>query len=115
MELHIGQIIQKQVKISALTNAEFARQIDKFPQNIKEVFGKQSIDTELLYKISVVLKHNFFAYYTTQLSQKLDLPPDRKFVEDQGSSGNKITRKRLTISYEIDDPSITTQILNLIQ
>ncbi|WP_025142723.1 hypothetical protein [Pedobacter jeongneungensis] len=115
MELHIGQIIQKQVKISALTNAEFARQIDKFPQNIKEVFGKKSIDTDLLYKISVVLKHNFFTYYTVQLSQQLDLPPDRNFVQDQGTFVNKTARKRLTISYEIDDPNITTQILNLIQ
>lgn len=63
MKIHIGQIIEKQVEVSALSKAEFARKIDKFPQNIKEVFGKKSIDTDLLFKISDVLEHDFFQYY----------------------------------------------------
>ncbi|MFD2581530.1 hypothetical protein ACFSR6_03450 [Pedobacter vanadiisoli] len=116
MEIHIGQIIQKQVKNSALTNAEFARLIDKFPQNIKEVFGKKSIDTDLLYKISVVLRHDFFSYYTARLFQEKDLQSDGNFIKGPTTTHNSTpARKRLTISYEIDDPTITTQILNLIQ
>lgn len=38
----------------------FARQLNCDRRNIYNIFSRQSIDTELLFRISKILNHNFF-------------------------------------------------------
>lgn len=101
MEIHIGKIIQEQVELRALSKAEFARKIDKFPQNIKEMFTKKSIDTDLLFKISDVLQHDFFQYYTKS----------NRNVISEPNSNNRGYEVSLTI--KINDPEKEAEILKL--
>lgn len=43
-----------------MTVTEFADKINYSRRNIYSIFSKESIDTSLLFKISEVLKYNFF-------------------------------------------------------
>lgn len=66
MAIHIGQIIKRQLKTVGMNKAEFARRINRTPQNVYDIFGRQSLDTKLLIEIGRVLNHNFFVYFTDE-------------------------------------------------
>ena len=56
----IGNVIRDKVKERGFSNAEFARRINKHIRNVYDIYQRDSIDTELLSKISSVLNFNFF-------------------------------------------------------
>lgn len=60
MEIHLGQLIKAQLEASGMKKSEFARRINRTPQNVFDVFQRKSLDTALLANISVILKYNFF-------------------------------------------------------
>jgi hypothetical protein len=62
-KLHIGKIIRTRLEEIGMTKSEFARRTDTSPQNIYGIFKRESCDSELLRKISVVLNYNFSAFY----------------------------------------------------
>ncbi len=68
MELHIGEKIRKvfegQQKKKGLTVVEFAKQLSTGRQNIYRIFERKSIDTDQLRKISRILQHDFFQYFS---------------------------------------------------
>ena len=57
--LHIGHLIKSVFDESGMTVSEFARQIHLERTTIYSIFERPSIDTLLLARISLVLKHNF--------------------------------------------------------
>lgn len=59
--LHIGQLIKAVFDESGMTISEFARQIHLERSTVYNIFERQSIDTMLLARISLVLKHNFLS------------------------------------------------------
>lgn len=59
-KIHIGSRIREKVNTSGMTVTEFADKINYSRRNIYSIFSKESIDTSLLFKISEVLKYNFF-------------------------------------------------------
>lgn len=62
--MHIGEIIREKVEQIGMSKAEFARKIGLLRQNIeKTVFMKNSLDTDLLCRISEVVNYNFFELY----------------------------------------------------
>jgi len=106
MEIHIGKLIKEQVEISPLTKSEFARKIDKFPQNINEVFSKKSIDTDLLIKISDALNHDFFQYYRNEV--------ENSFKEPAGKYGVSKKGYEVSITIKVNDPAREAEILKMI-
>ena len=66
--VHIGKLIEEVFNTRDLSGAAFARAINKTRQNIYPIFKSQSIDSELLCKISEVLNHDFFQYYQNTLT-----------------------------------------------
>ena len=58
--LHIGHLVKAVFDESGLTVAEFAKRIHCDRTNVYKIFARQSLDTELLVKISKALQHNFF-------------------------------------------------------
>lgn len=73
MKIHIGKKIKEAVKKSGMSVTEFAARINYSRRNIYSIFGKQSVDTSLLIKISEVLEQDFFTHYNTN-SKKHILP-----------------------------------------
>lgn len=67
--LHIGNLIKKRLREQERTVSWFARQLHCDRSNIYKILKRQSIDTDLLWRISVALGHNFFRYYSEQLEE----------------------------------------------
>ena len=65
--IHIGNIIEKELHKQERTVTWLAKNLCCDRTNVYKIFKKQSIDTELLLRISLVMNVNFFEYYKTEL------------------------------------------------
>jgi hypothetical protein len=61
VKLHIGTLIGNELKRQRRPAAWLAQEICCDRTNVYKILRKGSIDTELLCRISVALKHDFFA------------------------------------------------------
>ena len=61
---HIGQEILKEVKAKFPSVAVFARELCKSSSATYEIFGKTSLDTDLLLKVSKLLDRDFFREFS---------------------------------------------------
>lgn len=66
--IHAGQLIEKTLHNQGRTVTWFASQLCCTRPNVYKIFRKSNIDLQLLWRISLILNHNFF----DELSQKLD-------------------------------------------
>ena len=85
MAVHIGKKIKEVTNRMGIKPTEFGKRINKSRETIYNIFTRRSIDTSLLEKISQVLNHDFFQYYTP-LKQEVE-----KLKED-----NQLLREMLT-------------------
>jgi transcriptional regulator with XRE-family HTH domain len=70
MNPKIGEKIKNIFDAKEMKLKDFAEEIGLARQNVYRIFGKDSIDTELLTKISSVLEHDFFQYYKSKESER---------------------------------------------
>ncbi len=68
--IDIGKKIQDVFKKNPMTMVGFAKQVGVNRQVAYNIFARKSINTALLQRISVVLEHNFFQYYSDVLKLK---------------------------------------------
>lgn len=68
----IGKLIEEELRRQEHTVSWFARKLSYDRSNVYRLFQKNSIDTALLFRISVILRKNFFAI----LSEKLEITKD---------------------------------------
>ena len=61
MKLDIGEIIRQEFEKSGLSASQFARMINKERTLVYHLFKRQSIDTDLLYQICMVLNVDLFS------------------------------------------------------
>lgn len=67
MALHIGEKIKARAKELRIGPTELAGMINTSKQNVYGIYKRKTLDSELLRKISLVLKLDFFsAYYDKQ-------------------------------------------------
>ncbi len=71
--IHIGKRIETVLREKERTVAWFARKLYCNRQNVYDIFKRESIDTTLLQRISVILEHNFFR----DLSDNIDADDDK--------------------------------------
>ena len=64
MKLDIGEIIRHEFEKSGLSASQFARMINKERTLVYHLFKRQSIDTDLLYHICMVLNVDFFSLFS---------------------------------------------------
>lgn len=78
--LHIGQMIEAELRRQERTVTWFARQLHCDRRNIYDVFHRSSIDTSMLMRICLILRTNFFASLADAYIRLQDsvLPPPRK-------------------------------------
>ena len=69
--IHIGSIIKKRFDEQGLSESWLAKQLCCDRTNIYSIFKRESIDTMLLTKISLILKHDFFKYYCEDIKTQL--------------------------------------------
>lgn len=63
-DIHIGELIRKEMRRQGKTNAWLAEQIGVTPRTANKIFSKKDIDTAQLLHISKALQHDFFGYYS---------------------------------------------------
>lgn len=68
-QINIGEEIQKEMENQNIGATVMAKKIDTNRRRIYRILDKNSIDTELLFKVSKVLKHDFFKLYSDKLSE----------------------------------------------
>ena len=59
--MHIGKMIQQELRRSGMTVTAFADALACHRQNVYKIFSNPDINTNLLFRISVILHHDFFA------------------------------------------------------
>lgn len=58
--VHIGSLIEKELRRQERSVTWFASKLHCDRSNVYKIFKKQSIDTQLLEKIGIILQRNFF-------------------------------------------------------
>ena len=87
---NIGKIIEDKLREKGVSVSEFARRINTNRNNVYDIFRRESIDTQLLQKISTVLEYDFFQHFKSAQSiasepintySKENLEVDKQVVE----------------------------------
>ncbi len=66
----IGLLIKEELLRQERGITWFARKLACDRSNIYRIFDKESIDTGLLLRISLILQHDFFSEYTQHFEQR---------------------------------------------
>lgn len=69
----IGQLIKDELTAQERSVAWFARKLCLDRSNVYRLFQKNSIDTSLLMRISLVLNKDFFSLLSDQIRMRRDL------------------------------------------
>ncbi len=72
MSIFIGDEIKKKVKERKMTVARLSRELGCHRTNIYRIFDSASVDSDVLFRLSIILKFNFFDLYSNQIIQKID-------------------------------------------
>lgn len=67
--IHIGKVIEKVLRDQGKTVTRFARSLYCDRTNVYKIFQRESVDSEMLYRISKILSHDFFKYYSKELEE----------------------------------------------
>ncbi|MBK9452245.1 MAG: hypothetical protein IPN95_23050 [Bacteroidetes bacterium] len=73
-QVHIGELIKSRAKAMRLGPTELGARIETSKQNIYGIFKRQSIDTELLTRISLALDYDFFTHLSQALGENREKP-----------------------------------------
>lgn len=68
-EIHIGRLIQEQLKTDQRSISWLAKQILCTRNHLYKIFRKSSIDCALLLRISQAMQFNFFRYYAAEVAK----------------------------------------------
>jgi len=68
----IGEKIKAVVKEQGRSVSWLAGQLNCHRVNIYDIYERQNIDTELLLRISVALRYDFFAEYTAEYKELVE-------------------------------------------
>jgi hypothetical protein len=85
----------------------FAERIGMSYRNLYKVFEKESINTELLERISSVLKHDFFSHYYKNKTNTLSEP--KAEYKKQDNKGVEIS-----FNLKFNDPGKQAELLKLL-
>ena len=88
-----------------MSKSEFARRINKSPQNVQDIFTRQSIDTKLLFDISEVLGYNFFSLFlkNTDIRQLGDGPQAKDKVAKLNLKIEELTNTNTLLKKSLKD------------
>ena len=62
--IHIGHLVQAQLKADQRSASWLAREIGCTRNHVYKIFNKPSLDGDLLLRISLSMHFNFFQYYS---------------------------------------------------
>ena len=69
--IHIGHIIQAQLKTDQRSVGWLAREIGCTRNHVYKLFNKPSLDSDLILRISNAMNFNFFQHYTAAFLENM--------------------------------------------
>ena len=99
MKLDIGEIIRQEFEKSGLSASQFARMINKERTLVYHLFKRQSIDTDLLYQICMVLNVDLFSLFSEKLRQENNIIGAYHSQKAESVSSNR----KIMLEIELDD------------
>lgn len=72
MVIHIGKKIKEELYNQKIPVSAFAKKINRSRNVVYDIFERESIDTDLLNKISKILNCDFFSVYSSQKEYSID-------------------------------------------
>jgi hypothetical protein len=97
-EVEIGQKIREVFEGSDIRIGDFADRLGMVRQNVYRIFERTHIDTGLLLKISALLNHDFFQYYTRPQSMEM---PEPKNPRTKGANEGRAALANTTLAEEL--------------
>jgi len=70
VDIHIGSLIREVLIKEGRKPSWLAKKLHYDNSNVYRIFKNQTINTQLLLKISLLLKHDFFSHYSTIVHDK---------------------------------------------
>lgn len=95
LDICIGDVIKKVMSDRKMTKAELARRLGIRPQSVEYLLKRRSIDTDMLYQVSVALDYDFSRLYSIDGSQR-DL-----YLEAE-AGGGKVARARVVVELDLN-------------
>lgn len=106
-EIHIGLEIESRINQLNISKSEFGRRLGKQKQNLKRIFERSSIDTDMLLQISKILDYNFFRLYCEEIPDIATIK-----VKSKGDNSPAIGGKDITYnSFSKDDSGDKIKLL----
>jgi hypothetical protein len=88
-EVAIGQKIKEVIESSEIKIGDLADKLGMVRQNVYRIFERTNIDTGLLIRISELLEHDFFQYYTKPVVPEMLHPGDFQATTSPEEPGTK--------------------------
>ena len=70
--IHIGSLIQQEMERQQRTPSWLARKISCDRTNVYYIYRQESLNTAIIYRISIALHHNFFEDLAQETAQQLE-------------------------------------------
>ena len=64
---HIGEMLSERIKKRRISKAAVSRAMQRAPETVHRFTKRHSLQTEILWQLCTVMKHNFFADLAAQL------------------------------------------------
>ncbi len=68
--MHFGSLLEKILRQQGRSVTWFADQLCCTRPNIYKIFRKECVDAALMWRISEILNHNFFKYYSDEFERR---------------------------------------------
>ncbi|MDE7388704.1 MAG: hypothetical protein K2M97_05570 [Muribaculaceae bacterium] len=85
-KIHIGSIIEQQVRAKARNVTWLAARLNCERTNIYSIFRRKSVDCSLLYRLCEILDFDFFATYSASLAAHISHSPRYTDIQSSDSA-----------------------------
>jgi hypothetical protein len=73
--IHVGKLIRERLKEEGKSVVWLAQELGCHRTNVYNIFEKNSLDTNILRRISIIMRHNFFDYLQEDTQKQIDSRP----------------------------------------
>ena len=73
--IHVGKLIRERFKEEGKSVVWLAQELGCHRTNVYNIFEKNSLDTNILRRISIIMQHNFFDYLQEDTQKQIDARP----------------------------------------
>ena len=96
--IHIGHLIQAQLKDDQRSVGWLAKQIPCTRNHVYKIFNKRSLDADLILKISIAMSFNFFQYYSAEVNAAMKARMGEEYLISSELSSSRSSYTKATSS-----------------